>query len=368
MKPKTLILMVIAVGCGLGAAVMTQKILNQQKPTETQEEKVAVLVARNTLSMGTATKEPDRLFEVRYFNKGEEPKRAIKEYLDPEKTQDEVAKKLFDQVKDRRLKKQISAEQFIFPDDLMDQADAGLSAQITKGMRAIGVKVDTSAVAGGFVLPNSRVDVVFVQRKGDADSQAKVILQNVLVLAVGTQSVRPEDKQTLVESTVTLSVTPEQAEKLTLASEMGTLRLLLRSFGDEDVVKTTGSLPKNLGKSGDNENATGPTGETEETSTSIVGKPTLTWPKSVPDVKAQEPVKTADVAADVKTPEPTPPKIYTMVIINGESTRKVKFISAAGDDNTETVAEIQRSAPERPATPKLEPAPAPPAPPATAGK
>src|SRR5205085_5936214 len=142
-------------------------------------------------------------------NKSEAAKRAIKADMDGDQSQAEVEKKLYEQVKDRRLKRGIPAEQWISADDLMTLEESGLSASMPKGMRAVGVKVDTSAVAGGFVLPNSRVDVVFVQRKGGADSQAKLILQNVLVLAVGDKSQRPEEKQTLVESTVTLAVTPE---------------------------------------------------------------------------------------------------------------------------------------------------------------
>ncbi len=105
-------------------------------------------------------------------------------------------------------------------------------------MRAATVKVDAASQVGGFALANSRVDVLWVKRgASETDAVAKTILQNVLVLAVDTQNIRPEDKHAVLAATVTLEVTPEQSEKLALAVATGDLRLTLRAFGDEESVK-----------------------------------------------------------------------------------------------------------------------------------
>src|SRR2546430_3518288 len=75
MKPKTLILMVVAVTCGLGASYMTSRLLAERQPEET--EKVPILVLKKNLDMGTTIKKVDDFFEVKQFTKGEEPKNAI---------------------------------------------------------------------------------------------------------------------------------------------------------------------------------------------------------------------------------------------------------------------------------------------------
>src|ERR1700716_236217 len=75
MKPKTLILMVVAVTCGLGASYMTSRLLAERQPDES--EKIPVLVAKKNLDMGLAIKKPEDLFEEKKFTKGDEPKNAI---------------------------------------------------------------------------------------------------------------------------------------------------------------------------------------------------------------------------------------------------------------------------------------------------
>jgi Flp pilus assembly protein CpaB len=216
--------------------------------------------------------------------------------------------------------------------------------------------VDTSAVAGGFVLPNSRVDIVWVLRRGnDAETTAKVLLQNVLVLAVGTIHQRPDDKQALLESTVTLAVTPEQAEKLTLAQEMGTLRLILRPFNDDELVKTSGVNPKNIGKTGDkaSEDATGPD-QIED----ILSAPKAdAWGQdknALPQLPATPAPAPVPAPAEVVVQNDAP-KTFTMMIHNGSATRRIRF--AIQDENSETIGEEIRAStlPDRPApAPKME--------------
>ncbi|HEV3447525.1 MAG TPA: Flp pilus assembly protein CpaB, partial [Gemmataceae bacterium] len=234
MKPKTLILMVVAIACGLVASYMTSRVIadRSDKPTD---EKVTVLVARKNLTMGTYIKDPEQLFEEKQFTKGEEPKKAIRN---------------FEELKEKRLNKPLSAEQFVTPDDVQTKDQDGLSSVMQKGKRAFAIKVDAASSVGGFVLPHSRVDIVSVVQRNDNETYSKIILQDILVLAVDQGKDRPDDKQAVIANTVTVQVTPQQAEVLTLAQRLGTLNLLLRAYGDEEKVTTAGTRPKEITQAG----------------------------------------------------------------------------------------------------------------------
>src|SRR5262249_5056086 len=90
----------------------------------------------------------------------------------------------------------------------------------------------------GFVQPGSKVDIVHTTRtSGGADT--KMVLENVLVRAVDQQPVRPEDKASMIPTTVTLELSPEQSLKLCSYKDTGTLTLLLRPFGDTTVMEAS---------------------------------------------------------------------------------------------------------------------------------
>src|SRR5437762_1668651 len=105
MKPKTVILMVVAIVCGLAASYMTSRVI-ADRDAQVEVEKVSVLVARRNLAMGTLITDPAKLFEEKQFTKGEEPKKAIRN---------------LDDLKERRLNKPLAAEQFVTADDLNDK-------------------------------------------------------------------------------------------------------------------------------------------------------------------------------------------------------------------------------------------------------
>ncbi len=112
---------------------------------------------------------------------------------------------------------------------------------IPSGMRAMSVPVDEVSDIAGFVLPRAHVDVVVAIQNMAAGTQpfSKVVLQDVEVLAVAQEMEGPKDKPHVVK-VVTLLVTPEQAEKLALASREGQLRLALRNYSDNKIVLTRG--------------------------------------------------------------------------------------------------------------------------------
>ena len=102
------------------------------------------------------------------------------------------------------------------------------------------MRVDDVSGVAGFVHPRDKVDVlVDMKMQGANDSFSKTILQNITVMTIG-QTWEQKDSKPVVVNTVTMEVTPEQAEILNLASTEGKIRLALRSRRNENVVETTG--------------------------------------------------------------------------------------------------------------------------------
>jgi len=126
-------------------------------------------------------------------------------------------------------------------------SEGGFSSIIPDGMRALTVSVNNSSGVGGFILPNTRVDVLVTVsspvQKGE--STTKIILEDIKVLAVDQTFERKEDDPVIVQ-TVTLLVTPEDAEKLVLASTEGKLQLSLRNNSDRSMTATSGVQLKEL--------------------------------------------------------------------------------------------------------------------------
>ena len=113
-----------------------------------------------------------------------------------------------------------------------------MAAILPTGMRAISTEISPETGAGGFILPNDRVDVILTKREktpgssgGDA-VQSEIILSNIRVLAIDQAPKEKEGINTLVGRTVTLELKPEQAETLARARQSGTLALALRSITD----------------------------------------------------------------------------------------------------------------------------------------
>jgi pilus assembly protein CpaB len=128
---------------------------------------------------------------------------------------------------------------------------AGLSSVIPEGYRAMNVRVDDVVGISGFIMPNTLVDVVVVIDPPDGGNQreriSKIVLQNIKVLANGQNLDKPKnEKEAERVKTVTLQVTPEQAEKLALASSEGRLQLVMRNSIDQGDEITPGANKKSL--------------------------------------------------------------------------------------------------------------------------
>jgi pilus assembly protein CpaB len=116
------------------------------------------------------------------------------------------------------------------------EAGAGLTTVIPDGMRAVSVQVNDVIGVAGFVLPGSHVDVIVIgsPEKGGGSDVSKLFLENVQVLAAGTNVQQDANGQPMKVNVVTLLVTPDDAEKLALSTVDSRIQLALRNPLDKD--------------------------------------------------------------------------------------------------------------------------------------
>lgn len=122
-----------------------------------------------------------------------------------------------------------------------EKAGAGLSPMIPPKMRAVSVKVNEIISVAGFVVPGTRVDVLLTgypgERRGPGDAITATVLENVQVLAAGQKLERDEQGKPQTVTAITLLVSPDDAERLVLASAEGKIQLALRHPFDVEMAK-----------------------------------------------------------------------------------------------------------------------------------
>ncbi len=126
------------------------------------------------------------------------------------------------------------------------EAGVGLPPAIPAGMRAVSVRVNEVIGVAGYVLPGTGVDVVATATptKNQEDTTSKVVLTNVRVLAAGTKIETTDSSgKPIPVNVVTLLVSPEESERLTLASTEGKIQLALRNPLDQSAPPTPGVRP-----------------------------------------------------------------------------------------------------------------------------
>jgi pilus assembly protein CpaB len=110
-----------------------------------------------------------------------------------------------------------------------------MAAILPSGMRAVSTSISPETGAGGFILPNDRVDVILSKRdKGSEVVKSQIMLSNIRVLAIDQAPKERDGASALIGRTATLEATPEQAETLARAHLSGTLSLALRSIADAE--------------------------------------------------------------------------------------------------------------------------------------
>jgi pilus assembly protein CpaB len=119
-----------------------------------------------------------------------------------------------------------------------------MAAILPSGMRAVSTEISPETGAGGFILPNDRVDVILSRRpkddrSGGVSPTSETILTNVRVLAIDQTVEEKNGQRVVVGKTATLEIAPRQAETLTQSRQLGTLSLALRSLLDASKTEPT---------------------------------------------------------------------------------------------------------------------------------
>ena len=202
----------LALAAGFLASVYVYK--NLQAKSGTPRDTAEVMVAANDLQVGAKVEERD--IKVIKIPSDDLPFGA------PRKKADVVG---------RGVIIPISKGDFILPNSLAgENAGAGLPALIPPGMRAVSVRVNEVVSVAGFVTPGTRVDVLLTGTPGaSGEQQTTTVLQNVAVLASGNRLERTSTGEAQNTAVITLLVTPDDAQRLTLASSEGHIQLALRN-------------------------------------------------------------------------------------------------------------------------------------------
>ncbi|EHJ49295.1 Flp pilus assembly protein CpaB [Solidesulfovibrio carbinoliphilus subsp. oakridgensis] len=238
MKSKAIPHMILAVILALVAGVLTIRWLGSVRGTgepgkpAAETKKIEVLVAARPLAKGARL--DTTMVRLKPYDPEAAPLGAMRDASE---------------VVGRVTAREISQDDPITPDKLLPKgaAGGGLDASVEPGKRALTVKGTKVMGSGGLITPGCRVDVLSTYNQpGKADEKVtKVILENIPVLTTGTERevrVGQDGREELANTDFfTLMVTPEEAERLALASDLGNMHLALRKPGDDDVVATAGA-------------------------------------------------------------------------------------------------------------------------------
>jgi len=125
----------------------------------------------------------------------------------------------------------IARGEFFLPNKLAgENAGAGMQSLIPTGMRAVSVRVNEVIGVAGFVVPGTRVDVLLTGNPtGASDQRTTTVLENVAVIATGQKLERNTAGEPQLTPVITLLVSPDDAQKLTLATSQGKIQLALRN-------------------------------------------------------------------------------------------------------------------------------------------
>jgi pilus assembly protein CpaB len=228
-RSRLLMIGALALGAGLLAALYVYR--NLQTKNGPPPDMAQVMVAANDLQVGARVE--DRDIKVIQISAGDMPQGA------PRKKADVVGHGVIIP---------ISKGDFILPSQLAgENAGAGLPALIPPGMRAVSVRVNEVVSVAGFVTAGTRVDVLLTgSPSGSGDQQTTTVLQNVAVLASGHTLERTSTGEAQNTAVITLLVTPDDAQRLTLAAKEGTIQLALRNPLDTKQDEVPASLSRGL--------------------------------------------------------------------------------------------------------------------------
>jgi len=236
MRAARLIVLVVALGAGLVAAMLALNLTKREPPAPAPAAVILspatvdtedVLVAARNLPLGT-TLQPDDLSWQEW------PSEAITASYITRSSRPAAR----DELVGTLVRTAMLSGEPINQQKIVDGGRGFLSAILPAGMRAVAVRVNAASTAGGFILPNDRVDVILVTPSGNGYT-SQTLLTNVRVLAIDQIVDEGEGEQAVVaQDTATLELSPDDAELLIGAQQTGTVTLTLRSIADANGATT----------------------------------------------------------------------------------------------------------------------------------
>jgi pilus assembly protein CpaB len=239
MNTARIVVLTIAVGAGGIAAYLASGSDNSKPPPAVpvvQLPTVDVLVAKSDIGLGQSVKPEDLQWQT--WPAATASNSFIRRNERPDAT--------------TQVTGSIARAPFITGEPIREQklvkADGSgfMAAILPTGMRAVSTEISPETAAGGFILPNDRVDVILSKHEKNPDNRAgvsdvvnsEIILTNIRVLAIDQAPKEKDGQNAVVGRTVTLELRPEQTETLARARQSGTLSLALRSIADVNIVES----------------------------------------------------------------------------------------------------------------------------------
>lgn len=246
MNTKRLIVLGIAGIMAIAAALLARGMMGGGTPNV--EAKIAAQMPMSEVLIASSALQPGQALAADQVRWQKWPTSSVDSSFI---TKDSVGS-IDDIVKGTVVRSPLAAGQPIINASLVHGNAVGLmAAMLNPGMRAISMPINTDSGAGGFILPNDRIDLILI-RKGDSNRvSSSTLLTDVRVLAVDQTFKQDKDTKTVIGKTATLEVTPAQAEQVARAQSQGSLSLSLRPLvSDETSVASNAPV---TGSSGDQE-------------------------------------------------------------------------------------------------------------------
>jgi pilus assembly protein CpaB len=239
MNVARIVVLTIALSAGGVAAYLASGSVNKTAPAEpvAQLQTVDVLVARSDIGLGQSVTAENLQWQT--WPAATASNNFIRRSERPDATTQiagSIARAPF-----------ITGEPIREPKLVRANGSGFMAAILPTGMRAISTEISAETGAGGFILPNDRVDVILSKREKNPDRggssdvvNSETILSNVRVLAIDQAPKEKDGQNAVLGKTVTLELKPEQAETLAHPPQSGTLALALRSIADVNLVENAG--------------------------------------------------------------------------------------------------------------------------------
>ena len=297
-RRRVLIAVALAVAMGFVASYVVYQAVKTAQGKTAETEQLAVAAAN--ISVGEAL--TARHIKMADWPKSTIPVGAVRSAKDAE---------------GRMARASIVTGELLLDAKLAPAGQGGLMpVLVPTGKRGVTIKVDEAIQKSGFVVPNSRVDVlVTLARQSGQSRESRMVLQDVMVLA-SDQTVEMKDNKPVTMTTVTMAVSPQEAERLALAQNEGKVTLALRNLQDTAQISTPGVTTAQLLGSP----APPPAPARSQAKVSAPAKRATAKRSSPPAPAAQSPVPTP-------APQPAPPvSKHTVSVIKGASATDVVFV------------------------------------------